>query len=276
MKREISKKSDIAAPFGYVGSRFLAALQYIGGLWNLLLRAFEIVFGAVFRKRKLRFKACLEQMVRVGFNSIPIVFLVLFFVGIILALQMAYVLKKFGVVEYIATVVGIGIIRELGPLITAIVMAGFAGASIAAELGTMRVSEEILALETSALNPIGFLVVPRLLAVMIMLLCVTILSNIVGILGGFVIGTAVLKINPHLYISKTIEYLVDKDLITGLIKAEVFAVIIGVTSCYEGLNVTGGAEGVGKATTRSVVLSIVFIIVADCILTTLFYYVLKS
>jgi len=273
MENPKPNRIQLSAPFGIAGRNAARLLRYVGGVWGLFVGFALTLVEGVIGKRKLRLKASIEQMVRVGFNAIPVVFLVLLFIGIILALQFAYVLKKFGVTEYIATVVGIGIIRELGPLITALVMTGFAGASIAAELGTMKVSEEILALETSALNPTAFLVVPRLIAVMVMILCLTILSNIVAILGGFFIGTVVLKINPHVYMAKTLEYLVNKDLITGLIKAETFAIIIGLVSCYEGLNVSGGAEGVGKATTASVVLSIVFIVIADCILTTLFYYV---
>jgi phospholipid/cholesterol/gamma-HCH transport system permease protein len=274
MDKSKKSKIELGAPFGLAGSYLLRTLRYVGGLWSLFARYQQMVIQGLLGKRKLRLRESTRQMVRVGFDATPIVFLVLFFVGMILALQIAYTLKKFGVLNEVATVVSIAIVRELGPLITAIVMTGFAGASIAAELGTMKVSEEILALETSALNPIGFLVVPRVIAVMIMVLCLTILANMVGIAGGLFIGTVVLRIDWHLYVSKTFEYLTIKDLLTGLIKTETFAVIIGIISCYEGLEVTGGAEGVGKATTASVVLSIIFIIVADCILTAIFYYIM--
>ena len=261
--------------FGYTGRTTLSALAYLGGLLRLFGEALTWSFVWPFRGKPIRRAATFQQMVRVGFRSVPIVGMVLFFVGVILALQMAYVLQKFGVTQYIASVVGVGIIRELGPLITAIVMTGFAGASIAAELGTMKVSEEILALETSALDPMRFLVVPRVLACMVMFLCLTILGDLIGIFGGFCVSVSFLDVDPYVYFHKTTEYLINKDIVSGLVKAEVFGIIVSLVACYEGLSVEGGAEGVGRATTMSVVLSIVFIILADCILTWLFYFLLK-
>ena len=155
----------------------------------------------------------------------------------------------------------------------AIVMAGYVGASIAAELGSMMVSEEIIALETSAIDPIRFLVLPRLFASMVMLPCLTVLTNLVGLLGGFIIGTGLLDISAMLYVRRTCEALRIKYLAQGLIKVEAFAIAIVLIACYEGLNVRGGAEGVGKATTDSVVKAIVFIIVADLLFTSVFFYI---
>jgi len=258
--------------FGGVGRAARLSFGFLGGLVFLLASTFEWMLIKPFRGKPIRKAATFQQMVRTGWRSVPIVALVLFFVGVILALQIAYVLKKFGATQYIASVVGVGLIRELGPLITAIVMTGFAGASIAAELGTMKVSEEILALETSALPPVWFLVVPRILACMVMFLCLTILGDLIGILGGFLVSVFFLQVDGHLYFYKTIEYLIGKDIVSGLLKAEVFGIIVGSIACYEGLSVEGGAEGVGRATTMSVVLSIVFIILADCVLTTVFYF----
>jgi len=171
-------------------------------------------------------------------------------------------------------VVSIAMVRELGPMLTGVVMAGFAGASIAAELGTMRVNEEISALESIGLNPVGYLVVPRLLATMIMVPCLTILADLVGIMGGFVIGTGLLGINYTLWFNRSIEFLVYKDIYTGTIKSLFFAIIVALISCYEGFRVEGGPEGVGRATTRSVVIIIVMVIAADCFFTALFYFIL--
>jgi phospholipid/cholesterol/gamma-HCH transport system permease protein len=181
----------------------------------------------------------------------------------------------FGVTAYVGPVVGLATFRELGPLITAIVLTGYAGASIAAELGTMKVNEELMALEVSALHPIGFLVVPRMIGLVTMALCLTVMGNAIAIVGGLFIGYMVLDVSGREFISLTAHYIGVKDFLTGLVKAGVFAVLIGLIACYEGLNVEGGAEGVGRVTTRAVVLSIVFVIVFDCFFTALFYFVLE-
>jgi len=157
-------------------------------------------------------------------------------------------------------------------VLTALVVAGRAGSAIAAELGTMKVSEQIEALDTMAINPVRFLAVPRFIALFFMLPCLTIVGNISGIIGGFIVGTGSLHINPDLYIQTTFKYLALKDIYTGLTKSFVFAVIIALIGCYEGLNTSGGAEGVGKATTQSVVISFILIILADCVLTAVFYF----
>jgi len=250
----------------------MTTIRRIGGMGFLLSDAAYWTFVAPLRGKRFRWRATFYQMVRVGVNSIPITCLVLLFLGMILALQMAYVLKALGVTEYVADVVGIAMTRELGPLVTAIVMAGYAGAAIAAELGTMNVSEEILALETSALNPISFLVVPRLVAAMVMIPALTCIANLVGILGGMLIAVLVLDASPWGYLDRTIDAMKNKDIITGLIKSEAFAVVIAVIACFEGLHVSGGAEGVGKSTTRTVVNCIVWVIVVDCLFTAIFYY----
>jgi len=254
-----------------IGRGGLEAVRKIGGMGYLLVDAMRWAFIGPWQGYRFRWHATFFQMVRVGVRSIPITALVLAVVGVILALQMAYVLKTFGVMQYVATVVGIATTRELGPLLTAILLSGYAGAAIAAELGTMKVSEEILALETSALNPIWFLVVPRIAATMVMIPALTAIANLVGILGGMFIGTTVLDMSPGFYIDRTIESLTNRDILTGLLKSEAFAVVISVIACYQGLNVEGGAEGVGKATTQTVVHCIVSIIIVDCIFTAVFY-----
>jgi phospholipid/cholesterol/gamma-HCH transport system permease protein len=169
-------------------------------------------------------------------------------------------------------VISVAMFRELGPLVSAIVLTGFAGASIAAELGTMVVSEEIEALEAEAIDPLRFLVLPRVLATTIMMVCVAIVGDLTGVIGGLFVANMILGISAHLYILRTFEAIVVRDFTTGLIKAGVFGALISSLACYLGLNVTGGAQGVGAATTRTVVLTIVALIAVDLMFTSAFYY----
>jgi phospholipid/cholesterol/gamma-HCH transport system permease protein len=169
-------------------------------------------------------------------------------------------------------VISVAIFRELGPLVSAIVLTGFAGASIAAEMGTMVVSEEIEALEAHAINPIRFLVVPRVLATTLMMICIAVLGDIAGILGGLSVGQPLLGIGGQQYLTHTFDILKLKDFITGLVKAGVFGGLIAGQACYLGLGVTGGAQGVGNATTRTVVYTIVALITVDLLFTSVFYF----
>ncbi|MEW5691750.1 MAG: ABC transporter permease [Candidatus Hydrogenedentota bacterium] len=257
----------------YIGKNTVDFISYCGGLFSLFFASSYWFTKIVSRQVRFQLSNLFFQMVRVGVNSIPIVALVLLFVGMILAFQLSGILKDFGVLEYVANVISVSIFRELGPLLACIVMSGFVGASFAAEIGTMVVGEEVEALRTQAIDPVRFLVVPRLLATMIMVPCLVILGDLIGVLGGFIIGTTILDIGPVLYWNKTLEDLTLSDFFQGLIKSEVFAIIITLIACYEGFKVKGGAEGVGKCTTITVVLSIVFIIVADCYFAALFYYI---
>jgi phospholipid/cholesterol/gamma-HCH transport system permease protein len=228
-------------------------------------------FVTPFRGKKLRWGATFVQMVRIGVESVPIVGVISFCVGLIIAMQAAYQLEQFGATIYVADLVSVTLCRELGPLITAIIVAGRSGSAITAEIGTMKVSEEIDALQTMALNPIGFLVVPRMLAMMIVVPCLTILSDFIGIAGGFVLALTNLKLTFVAYFNQTAEALYAKDFITGLIKSFFFAIIIAQVGAYQGFNVRGGAEGVGKSTTTSVVVSIFLVIFADLLFTMLFF-----
>ncbi len=227
----------------------------------------------VIGKRGLKRHSLAEQLFFIGNDSVFIVFLVAAAVGAVLALQAAYQLKQFGAVLYTGALVSVSMTRELGPIVTAIVIAGRVGASVTAELGTMKVQEEVDALTTMGIPPIPFLVVPRILALLIMLPCLTVLGNLVGIYGGFLIGVFGLGMDPYLYHKQTFDALVQKDIVTGIVKSFVFALLIGIISTHKGLSVEGGAEGVGRATTQSVVLSIIMIILADCLCTAAFYYV---
>ncbi|MEE8386565.1 MAG: ABC transporter permease [Dehalococcoidia bacterium] len=247
-------------------------LEFMGGTAYLISDTLAWVYRTLIRRQaRLGRDSLFAQMVRVGVRSIPIVALVQVFIGIILALQMAPTLREYGQIQRVADIVAIAIFRELGPLLSGIVLSGFAGASIAAELGAMVEGEEIKALKATALNPVRFLVVPRFLATVVMLVLLTVIADIVGVLGGFLTGTVILDIDASQYLSYTREALTHKDFITGLVKAGVFGVMISIIACYEGLHVTGGAEGVGRATTNTVVKCIVALISADVLFTAVFY-----
>lgn len=261
------------ALLGFLGRGFLSWLEETSRLWSLVRASIYWGLIAPFRGKGVKRHYVTTQMVEIGVNSFGIVFLMSFFMGMVLALQTAYQLKKFGALVYVASLLSIAFVREIGPLLTAIVVAGRSGSAMAAELGTMKVSEEIQALETMGVNPVRFLVIPRLVAILVMLPCLTIFADVMGMLGGGIVGTSFLGIPAGLYFQKSVDFLVMKDVTTGLFKSFVFAGIIALIGCYQGLMVEGGAEGVGKATTKSVVMAIISIIVADCFFTGLFYFV---
>jgi phospholipid/cholesterol/gamma-HCH transport system permease protein len=245
----------------------------LGGMCLLLcVTASNTITGLFVPGQRLGRDALIGQMVRVGVRAIPIVIIVQMAIGIILPLQMFPKLDEFGQSEQIATINAIASFRELGPLMTAVVLCGFAGASIAAELGTMVTSEEIEALQASALNPVRFLVVPRLLATVIMTIMLTIIGDVVMIGSGML--TAVnLGIDYDICFRLTREAVNLTGFATGLIKACSFGLLIGLIACFLGLSVKPweGSDGVGRATTNTVVYSIVAIIGADAIFTVIFY-----
>jgi phospholipid/cholesterol/gamma-HCH transport system permease protein len=255
-----------------LGRAALEVFRYVGGLTHLAQDALYWTFIAPWKGKGLRWRSSIHQMVIVGFNSLPIVMVIGFFIGVILALQGANELKRFGAMRFVVNLVAVSMTRELGPLITAIIVAGRSGSAFAAELGTMKVSEEIDALQTMGLNPTKFLVVPKLLATMIMLPCLTTMSDLSGILGCLVFSSYEMGMSVSAYFLAVQDALQLNDLFTGLIKSMVFALLITKIGCYEGFCVTGGAEGVGKATTSSVVKAIFTIILADLVFTAIFYY----
>lgn len=224
------------------------------------------------RGKPLRFRAAISEMVKAGYNAVPIVSVIAFFVGIILALQAAYQLKKVGALIYVANLVGVSLTRELGPILTAIIVAGRSGSAFAAEIGSMKAAEELDALTTMGINPFRFLVVPKLIALMVMLPALTMLADAIGIFGGFLLSTTLLEIHPVNYFQQTVNALLVKDVMTGLVKALVFGVIVTLVGAYQGFRVEGGAEEVGLRTTASVVSSIFLIIVSDLFFTALFYF----
>ena len=259
----------------HVGSVVISTAQQAG---NVLRLFFDTIFWLVagpLKNKSAKKDSIFSQLVFAGVGSLAIASFVSFFTGIVIAMQSAYQLSRFGANIYVAPMVSVGLARELAPVLTALVVAGRVGAAIAAELGTMKVTEQIEALETMALNPIRFLVVPRFLALLIMLPCLTILADIIGIFGGFLVGVFNLHLDPYRYITFSFKFMQWKDVWTGLVKSVVFAITIAMVGCYMGLKTKGGAEGVGKSTTLSVVTSFIFIILFDCILTGLFYFTQK-
>lgn len=261
-------------PITSIGERGLRAVAMIGSL-GLLVRDTGIASRHLLtakRGRRLAWMNFGAQLHRVGVMSLAVVALVTFAVGAIIALQIAPVLETFGVTDEVPQIVGISMFRELGPLIGAVVLTGFAGASIAAELGTMAVGEELKALRAHAISPLRFLVVPRVLATTIMTTCLTVWSNIVAVLGGMLVSRFAISMDYGEYIQRTLESIDMFDFGTGLVKAAVFGMVIGSLACYLGMNVRGGAQGVGSATTRTVVISIVSIIVIDLMFTAAFYF----
>lgn len=237
----------------------------------LVQTIYWIIFGP-FRGKPIKRKSAFDQMVFMGLHSIIIVFFVIFFTGIVLAMQSSHQLSRMGGTIYVASLVTISICRELGPVLTALVIAGRIGASITAEIGSMQVNEQIEALETMAISPIRYLVVPKLVSLFIMLPCLTVIGDLAGILGGYVIGVSSLHISSPLYIQTALKFLTLKDIYTGLSKAFIFAIIITMVGAFQGFKTRGGAVGVGKATTVSVVVSFILIIIADCIVTGIYYF----
>jgi phospholipid/cholesterol/gamma-HCH transport system permease protein len=266
--------SFITRPIIMLGNTAIQSLQFIGGHGFIVRDTVAAVPSALLDKRgrRLGWANLWAQMVRVGVKSIPIVSLVVFCIGAILALQMAPILKDYGATAQVADIISIAMFRELGPLVSAIVLTGFAGASIAAEIGTMVVSEEIEALEASAISPIRFLVVPRVIATTVMMICLSVVGDLMGVIGGMFTSKMFLGLGLRQYIQHTFTIVEIKDFLTGLFKAGVFGGIISSLACYLGLGVTGGAQGVGVATTRTVVLTIVALIFVDLLFTAGFFY----
>jgi phospholipid/cholesterol/gamma-HCH transport system permease protein len=258
--------------FQIVGKKTRNFLESIHDASKIINALSYWTFVAPFTGRPIRFRASISEIVKTGYNSVPIVATISFFIGIILAFQAAYQLKKVGALIYVANLVGVSITRELGPIVTAIIVAGRSGSSFAAEIGSMKAAEEVDALISMGINPIRFIVVPKLVALMLMMPALTILSDCIGMLGGFVLSVTVLEIHPYNYYQQTINALLVKDVMTGLFKAWAFGVIITVVGAYQGFKVQGGAEEVGRRTTAAVVTSIFLVIVFDLFFTVMFYY----
>jgi phospholipid/cholesterol/gamma-HCH transport system permease protein len=256
-----------------VGETVTDCLAYLGGLASLTGRAAYYAFVGPFQGKPLRWQAAISQATEVGVRALPILSLITFFIGLILALQSGYELRKLGAMSYVASTVAISVTRELGPLITAILVIGRSGSAFAAEIGTMRITEELDALETMAIEPVDFLVTPKFLAMILMMPCLTTWANAMGILGGSLFGVAQADFTWARYMRSSLEALYFRDVAIGLIKSVMFGITIAAVGCYEGLSTTGGAEAIGRSTTQSVVISIFSVIAVDLIFTAIFFFV---
>jgi phospholipid/cholesterol/gamma-HCH transport system permease protein len=234
-------------------------------------RAAYFTLVAPFRGKALRWHRAMHQAMAVGVEALPILSVITFFMGLILALQGAYELRKFGALQFVASAVAISMTRELGPLMTAIVVIGRSGSAFAAEIGTMKVTEEIDALTTMALNPVQFLVTPKFLAMLVMMPCLTTWSDLMGVLGGSVFGVSAASFTLGGYIQATIDALLVRDIVTGLLKSVMFGAVITAVGCHEGFETGAGAEQVGRSTTSAVVMSIFLVVIVDLVFTALFY-----
>lgn len=259
-----------------IGASVLGGLAYLGSLTILAARAAYFTFFGPFLGKPVRYQRAVSQAMEAGVRALPILSLITFFIGLILALQAAYELRRFGAMGYVASAVAISMTRELGPLITAVIVIGRSGSAFAAELGTMKVTEEIDALETMAIHPVSFLVAPKFVAMILMVPCLTIWANFMGILGGSLFGVLQADFTFVRYIYASLEALYLRDVVTGLIKSFMFGITITAVGCQEGFNTSGGAEQVGRSTTRAVVVSIFLVILVDLVFTMLFFFLGKD
>ena len=255
-----------------LGERGASAFDF--ALATLILAADVAWFTAegLFKRKGIRWKAVVYEMSAMGSQALPVVGLIAFLIGGTMALQSAFQLRQFGANLFVADLVGVSMTRELGPLITAIGVAGRSGSAVAAELATMTITEEIDALRTMGLNPIRFLVVPKVIAITITQPLLTAFANALAIFGGFLVAVTYLEVGPTSFLSRLEEALYLKDLLTGLFKSVLFAQLIVTIGAVFGLRTTGGADAVGRSTTASVVAGIFAVIVADAIASLAFYF----
>ncbi|QKK02986.1 MAG: ABC transporter permease [Pseudomonadota bacterium] len=257
---------------GYTGRVSLNWLYAASQVCVLILATLYWSFGAPLRGKGLPARNTAEHFVRFGADSLPIVALISFLIGAIMAMQSATQLARFGALSYIASLVGVAGVRELAPLMTAIIVTGRSGSAITAEIGTMKVSEEIDALKVMGINPVKFLVVPKFLGMLLALPCLTVMSMVVMIAGGYLLAVGYLGLSGSGYIDQSFLSIGTADFLTGLTKSVFFAVTICWVGVVRGFQVSGGAAGVGKMTTSSVVSSIFLIILIDLVFTFLFFF----
>lgn len=256
-------KAFVVVPFlGKLQTLF----QYIGSISFFIRDIFWWLFA-----KKRDFKAVRREIVLIGLNSLPLVSLISFFVGIIIAFQTAYQLKQFSSEIYIASLVALSLVRELGPVLGSLIVAARSGAAITAGIGSMKISEQVDALEAFAVEPIDYLVVPKFLALIIVMPVLIIYADFLGILGGYLVGSSKFGIPFQFYFKLTFDALKIKDLASGLIKSVCFGAIIAFVSSYEGFKPFSSTD-VSRSVTHSVVRSFILIIICDCILTALFYF----
>lgn len=248
------------------GAVTIAAFAEVGRLWLFAWRSVMAVFRPPYYWRLMG-----QQILRIGYYSLPVVGLTAFFTGGVLALQIYIGSDRYGAEAFVPQIVVLGITRELGPVIAGLMVAGRVAAAIAAEIGTMRVTEQIDALTTLSTNPIRYLVVPRLLAAVITMPLLVAIADSIGVLGGYVVATTTLNFNGSVYLKNSIDFVTNQDIYSGLIKAAVFGFIIALMGSYSGFHSKGGAQGVGAATTNAVVSSSILILAANYLLTSLLF-----
>ena len=249
-----------------IGSIFLSFLTTVGRLGHFTVLAFSHAFRPPFYPRII-----LRQMIDIGFYSLPVVGLTGIFAGMVLALQSYTGFARFSAEGAVANVVVVALTRELGPVLAGLMVAGRVGAAMAAEIGTMRVTEQIDALTTLSTNPLKYLVAPRLIAGVTTMPILVFIADIIGIFGGFLVSVYKLGFNEANYLQRTYEFLQAEDVISGLVKAAVFGFIVTLMGCYHGYHSRGGAQGVGAATTNAVVSASILILCSDYILTEMFF-----
>ena len=266
--RPFSPESVGEAGFAFIGRSIIGFLEDTGRVGTLF---FSTVLALPFAPQYRR--QLFDQMNAIGVASLPLVIIVAIFTGAVAAVQAAYQLEGVMPLRYLGSIIMRSVFIELGPVLTAIVVGGRVGAAIAAEIGTMKVTEQLDALEILSVDPIKYLVMPRLVACVVMLPLMVILADAVAVLGGFVVATLSFDQSPHTYTSSLKQFFEMKDLNSGLVKAGIFGVIIAMMGCHYGMRTEGGAEGVGLATTRAVVASCVLILIGDYILANLLFRV---
>jgi len=252
--------------FAPIGRAFLLLLARIGSLTMFTWQA----VSSVVRPPVYGYHI-LQQMMRIGYNSLPVVGLTAFFTGGALALQIYLGGNRYGAEAIVPQIVVLGITRELGPVIAGLMVAGRVSAAIAAEIGTMRVTEQIDALTTLATNPIKYLVVPRLIAAVVTMPILVAIADSIGVFGGYVVSTQTLGFSGGIYLKNTVDFMKTEDVVSGLYKAATFGFIIALMGCYNGFHSRGGAQGVGAATTNAVVSSSILILAANYLLTSLLF-----
>ncbi|MDD5167566.1 MAG: ABC transporter permease [Syntrophales bacterium] len=256
----------ILGAIDYLGRSVMKSLEEMGRIMNLFLSVM-----AWMARPPLRLHLILKQMEFVGVRSIFVVVLTGIFTGMVLALQSYHGFRMFSAESMVGATVALSMTRELGPVLTALMVTARAGSAMAAELGTMRVTEQIDALYVMAANPVKYLIVPRVVATVLMLPILTVVSDFVGIVGGYFVGVQILHINSGIFMKNITKLLDLNDIYNGLVKAACFGLILSVVGCYKGFNTTGGAEGVGRSTTEAVVLASITILISDYFLTALMF-----
>ncbi|MGB0573882.1 MAG: MlaE family ABC transporter permease [Hyphomicrobiales bacterium] len=249
-----------------IGVNVLKLLSHVG---KISIFFYELIF-CIFTP-PIYFKSFFNQVIKIGYNSLPVIGLTAFFTGGVLALQIYIGGSRFNAESIVASIVALGITRELGPVIAGLMLAGRVSASISAEIATMKVTEQLDALTTLSTNPIRYLVVPRVLAALLTLPILVLIADVIGVMGGFVVGTQSLGFIEQTYIKNTLDIIQLNDVLSGLIKAAVFGFIVAFMGCYHGYNSTGGAQGVGRSTTKAVVSASILILASNYILTSLVF-----